>query len=692
MVVLSAALAFCTGDRAGVLAAERVLDAGWHHVRIGGEREWTSFPEQAEGDHLRVTFIAEPNEGEQTLRLRHRDLKQTWKVALNGRALGTLPSDENDMVTFWSVPPNTLRAGDNEVRVFGSGKAADDIQVGDVRLIDRPRSLALNEARLTVTVTEADNGPLIPARITIIDKNRSLMSLGTTSSKSLAVRPGVVYTSNGRAQLDLPAGEYTVFAGRGFEYGVDSTTATIGIGANASTTLAIRREVATPGYVSCDTHCHTLTHSGHGDATLAERMITIAAEGIELPIATDHNIQIDYESAAREAGVRRYFTPVIGNEVTTPRLGHFNVFPVARGAAVIDHKGADWSTIFKSIRAAPEVEVVVLNHARDLHGGFRPFGPQQHIGPAGENLDGWTLEANALEVINSGALQSDPLQLFRDWFGLLNRGMSMTPVGASDSHDVARHFVGQGRTYIQCDDRDPSQINVREACQSIRDGRVLVSLGLLAEIEVEERFHPGDLATVEGDLDVRVHVRGPGWSKLSHVTLYMNGVPVRDAEIPEPAAKRDPGGVIWTGAWSLARPRHDVHLAAIATGPGVTEPYWPIPKSYQPTSPDWRPYVLAATGVVRVDADRSGTFTSAFEYAGRAVESSGGNFVALLNTLSEYDEAVAIQAASRLRIAGTNLLSPTSTAALLDAAPAVRRGFDEYITHWKQSAALRAAP
>src|SRR6185503_16854416 len=140
-----------------------------------------------------------------------------------------------------------------------------------------------------------------------------------------------------------------------------------------------------------------------GDATLAERMVTLAGEGIELPIATDHNVQIDYEAAARAAGVREWFTPVVANEVTTPRLGHFNVFPLPAGMPVVDWNGPDWDVVSRNIRSFPGVEVVILNHARDLHGGFRPFGPRQHIGPAGENLDGWKLPANAMEVINSGA-------------------------------------------------------------------------------------------------------------------------------------------------------------------------------------------------------------------------------------------------------------------------------------------------
>ena len=84
----------------------------------------------------------------------------------------------------------------------------------------------------------------------------------------------------------LPAGEYTVYAGRGFEYSLASQAIAVSVGKQAHLAMAIRREVPTEGYVACDTHVHTLTHSGHGDATVEERMITLAAEGIELPIAT----------------------------------------------------------------------------------------------------------------------------------------------------------------------------------------------------------------------------------------------------------------------------------------------------------------------------------------------------------------------------------------------------------------------
>ena len=69
--------------------------------------------------------------------------------------------------------------------------------------------------------------------------------------------------------------------------------------------------------VACDTHVHTFTYSGHGDATLNERLVTVAGEGIELPIATDHNLHINYAPLVNQLGLNKYYTPVIGNEVTT---------------------------------------------------------------------------------------------------------------------------------------------------------------------------------------------------------------------------------------------------------------------------------------------------------------------------------------------------------------------------------------
>ena len=663
----------------------RFLDRRLHHLRIVGPREWTEFPERADATGLELKFVAARNVDESTLQLRQEDVKQTWDVSLNGKPLGKLVRDENEMVVCFSIPANTLLDGENVLTIQQDSrrKTPDDIRLGDIQLHNCSRKDLLNESTLELEVADGESKLPLPARITIVRSDGALQATGALSNDHLAVRPGIVYTSSGKARIGLPAGRYKIHAGRGFEYSLDSTEVELAAGQHLTRTLTIRREVPTAGYVACDTHTHTLTHSGHGDATVEERMITLAAEGIELPIATDHNVHIDHNPFARKMDVRRYFTPVMGNEVTT-RIGHFNIFPVSQGARLPDHGLTDWRSILDDIYRTPGVKVAILNHARDLHSGVRPFGPELFNSAVGENVAQWSMRFNAMEVINSGATQSDPLRLFHDWMALLNRGHRITPVGSSDSHDVARHFVGQGRTYIRCDDTDPGNIDVEQAVNNFLQGRVMVSYGLLVDVKVEDKFGPGELATVAND-EVRIAVRvlGPHWVDASRVTLYANGQKIREVEITDPP--RDlPRGIKWRGEWTLPRPDHDVHLVAIATGPGVNGLYWRTAKAYQPTSPDWQAKVIGCSGAVWLDADGDGRKTAAYDYARRLFFESHGDLETLLTSLAGYDRAVAAQAASLYQSSGKSLLSEHASKALNSASEATQVGFHAYLNAWRE--------
>jgi hypothetical protein len=669
----------------------QVIEPRMVHVRNDGAREWSSFAERPEAAALEVRLRAEKNSQEYSLRLRQQDVKQAWRVLLNGKSLGALVRDENDMVVYFPIAAMALADGENVLRIESTARgaaSADDIRVGDIRIEPRSVSEALGEVTLELSVSDADSHMPLPARFTIVDANGSLQSTANISNDHLAVRPGVVYTSDGRARVGLPAGQYTVYAGRGFEYSLAKSDVTLISGMAASRMLTIRREVPTPGYVACDTHVHTLTYSGHGDASISERMITLAGEGIELPIATDHNVHIDYQQHAERLGVRPYFTPVIGNEVTTT-VGHFNVFPIEAGSRVPDFKLKEWRAIFEEIFGTPGVKVAILNHARDLHSGTRPFGPQLFNAAVGERLDGWPMRFNAMEVVNSAAIQTDPLRLIHDWMALLNRGHQVTPVGSSDSHDVARHFVGQGRTYIRCDDTDAGNLNVDAAVRSFIAGQVKVSYGLITEMVVAGKYQSGDLATVSGiDVDVGVRVLAPHWIEASRVKLYANGQLVREEAIGTSSGTKEPG-VKWHGTWKFTPPKHDVYLVAVALGPGVTGPYWPTAKPYQPTSPDWEPCVLGVSGAIWLDGDGDGRRSSARDYAERAFAASGGELPKLIAALGGYDAATAAQAAHLARVAGVSLDSEEAMKAIKGAAKQVQAGFQSYLDAWRENQRAR---
>jgi hypothetical protein len=644
-------------------AEPRTLDPRRYHLRSGTNAEWEEFAaSQPFGRRLDVTFESRRNAIEQTLILWQDEVRQDWRVELNGRRLGALHLMEAPLDFALRIPVGALRDGSNVLSIVPP-RENDDIRIGDFRVISERLETALDQVGVDVEVTDLDSRAPLPCRLTITTTNSTLAALITPTNQFVAARPGVVYTGNGRASVRLAAGSYVISATRGFEYGLAVTNVTLASGQNRVVKLSLRREVATPGLVSCDTHVHTFTHSRHGDATIEERAITLAGEGIELPILTDHDVAVDLQPAAQATRTQTHFTPVIGDEVTT-RVGHFNIFPVTPGASLPSNRETNWTTLFDSFRATPGVQVVVFNHPRNTHNGFQPFTRTNFNRITGEARWPFDFRFDAMELVNSSAQQSDWTSVLHDWFALWNAGHLVTAVGSSDGHDVSRYIVGQGRTYLECDDTKADALNVQDACRSLKEGRAYVSMGLLPVVTVNDRFGVGDLATnLNSTISVKVEVRAPSWIDCERVELFANGVRIAETNWAE---SKLPGstGVAGIIEWKIPRPKHDVALVVVATGPGATAPHWPIPKPYQPSSPNWTSRVIGVANPIRVDADRDGRFSPARDYAARIV-AENREASQLVRALADFDEAVAIQAAALLRQKGTALNSVEWRAALL---------------------------
>ncbi|MHC4995438.1 MAG: CehA/McbA family metallohydrolase [Planctomycetota bacterium] len=647
----------------------------------GRDPEWATFP-QGRGvpSGFGQSFEAKANPQEATLWVRQVDVKQTWNITLNGKKLRTLQKDEIDRRVAFAVPPGALKDGANAYEIrYGEQRqrGPDDIRVGEIAIDTRPLSQTLNEARLDITVIDRGTADPTPCRVTIVDEGGSMIQTGAVSDDRMAVRPGVIYSTDGRMDIGLPAGRYTVYAGRGFEYSLDQTTVDLAVGDKKNLRFNIEREVPTEGLVSCDPHIHTLTFAGHGDCTIAERMITIAGEHVELPISTEHNKHIDFETESRRMWWRHLFTPVIGNEVSS-KVGHFNIFPILSGAVVPDHTPTHWSQLYEYMFSTPGVEVVSLNHGRDLHGNT-PLGPEAFNDAIGENKDGWEFRINAMEVINSGATRTDPLQLYRDWFALMNRGVRVVGVGSSDSHYVANHFVGQGRTYIPADDSDPGNIDAHAAVRQIARGRAMVSYGLLTRWDLSKRS--------DGRIDANITVHGPSWVTADRLMIFMNGRMIVDRAIQLRPTQADAAlgprypVTKFKETLVLDNPGYDAHLVAIATGPGEHAPYWPLAKPYQPSRPEWTPRVLGSSVAIRIDGDGDGQYTTAYRYARDTITEHHADLNALVEKLTRYDAAVAAQAAGILDKLGVKPDDPRLVEAFKAAgsgAGPVREGFEAY--------------
>lgn len=629
----------------GVAAHAQVLRASPAHLGVAGRPEWDTFAGSTpSGEALVLTFDAQVNAVEHTLLIRQSDVKQDWTVELNGRRVGSLVRMEADLVHALAVPAGALRTGANTLRI-ASKLPGDDIVLHTIRLEPVPVATLLGDASLQVRVLGSD-GAALPARVTIVDADGALAAIRALPGVRQAVRPGVAYAASDPAKVGVRPGTYRVRATRGPEYGMDEATVSVRAGDSREIVLRLNREVATDGWVAADTHVHTLEVSGHGDASLEERALTLAGEGIELAVAAEHDRQTDYAPALAAMGVSRHVTPVVGMEVTT-RTGHFNVLPASKA-------------------------VSILNHPHDTHSAFTPFARENFNAVTGA-ARGLAHAFTAMEVVNSGAMRSDWMQPIRSWFALLNRGLRTTPIGASDSHDVSRFIVGQGRTYVQADDADAGRIPVEAAVASLRTGRVVVSLGLFVQAHVGAAG-PGDLVRARDASTIAAPVSGATWIRGDRVALFINGMEIAQAAIAPNASGRVEKASV---TWPLPARRHDYFAVVIASGPGVTDPSWAIPKPYQPTTTAWSPVVFGLTAPIYVDADGDGAYTSARDYATRLVDAHR-SLPALVAALADHDAVVASHAAELLDARGA-LDGEDLRTALASASPAVRDGFTRYV-------------
>ncbi|MBT3339613.1 MAG: PHP domain-containing protein [Planctomycetes bacterium] len=531
--------------------------------------EWTEASLLPDGTAFEIDFNAKENKRELCLQLTQRHVDDNWAIKINGQIIAQLEHTTDPKIVFFPVPANTLKSGQNHLSIT-TDRIGDDIVVGKIRLLEQSYREKFGVRPIQILVRDAKGNKPLPARITIADADGKLAPLYYPMQTKVPNRPGIAYTDmNGKATLEIGAGTWSIWASRGMEWGVDSATLTIAASAPQPIGLTLKREVDTAGYVASDTHIHTVTASGHGDATTWERVHSLAGEGVELAIATDHNHHMDYRPLQKEIGANPFYTPVIGNEVTT-NWGHFNAFPFAENAVIPDHGLNEWMPLVADIRKKG-AEVIILNHPRwpNFEGG--PFGKK--LGGLNRETGQFTvpmsdLGIDGVEIFNSTTAVTSWEEVLLDWFSLLNRGHRFFGVGSSDSHTVG-DSVGQGRTYVRGSDRNPARIDIKEMCHSFVSGQTSMSLGIYIEAKINGKA-PGKRSLVQAQhkADLSIRVAAASWADVNSITLYANGIAVDSVQIEN---SESPIDFTWEPEFVL---KVDAWLVAVAEGDKPQEPFW----------------------------------------------------------------------------------------------------------------------
>jgi hypothetical protein len=399
------------------------------------------------------------------------------------------------------------------------------------------------------------NGPVgpVPGRITVLEPDVDLVALGGPFDDRHAVREDVCYAMDGTGELVLPAGVCEILASRGIEWTLDRQRIEVPAGGRVELTLEIEPAVDTTGLVGGDFHLHTLTHSGHGDSNMPERIVSLLGEGVDFAVATDHNRNIDYRPTIDSLGAGDHITSMVGNEVSTP-AGHFNAFPLDAARPPVPSRLSAAPPLFRLLRAETNdlgvVPIIQVNHPR--WEGIDYFSQAELDETTGSSdSPRWSPDFDAIEVLNENCLWgwADPENSpgletgsqthssMQDWYALLDTGHRAIATGNSDSHSVKANFAGVPRNYLVSSTDDPGSIDPREMIEALRRGEVVVSSGPIVRASIPDRGLHDDprMATADanGDVVIEVEVQAAPWIDVDRIRVIRDGeeiatIPVDD--------------------------------------------------------------------------------------------------------------------------------------------------------------------
>lgn len=296
----------------------------------------------------------------------------------------------------------TLQPGLYAARVGGPGRPAGEPVPFEVRVGQTAglRIAALSPGALRIVVTD-DAGAPLPARATLVgttplerigQEPRAFLfdlalgeSLRSTDLVADAADPEtrrfieeVAVSHNGEFALRPRPGQYELVISRGPEYSLHRQPVTIEAGRVASARARLERVVDTTGWIAFDPHVHTIS-SIDSSITHETRAASLAAEGVEWAVITDHNAITDIRPTIDRLGLRPWVGASVGIELTTLESGHFNAYPLQYAVAPVTHGAFEWSNrppdaLFDQLRSLGTHEelgaIVQVNHPRDSIIGY----------------------------------------------------------------------------------------------------------------------------------------------------------------------------------------------------------------------------------------------------------------------------------------------------------------------------------
>ncbi len=429
---------------------------------------------------------------------------------------------------------------------------------------------------LTVTAKDPAGAPLM-AKVEVLcplgpcadatEKYRPYFDVDQTPSEFALV--GYV-GATGSATFPVPPGQYQVFVTRGPEYSAWPDTfpnagQAVDLSAGPQTVNAtLARVVDTTGWMSADLHVHAVK-SADSSVPVMQRVLSYAAEGVDVLVSTDHDVIFDYAPVIEALGAQSQITSMMGCEVTPFDFGHQQIYPATlkdgpTGGA-FDWAGGDGPTLrldqlYQGLRDANPGVVVQMNHPRGKGGGeltqiqidtdtgathADPATFRQAPAPGATAMDSklFSLNFDAMELQNGIGARYD---VMNDWMTFLSHGWVKTGTGVSDSHNLSTNTGGYGRTWVKLGVDAPADFTPAALAAAIKAHHAVASSGpfiTMTAQRLDSGGNPVGAMVQVGDtlgvnvaggekVELTVDVQSPSWLTFDSIQIYTH-TPGREA-------------------------------------------------------------------------------------------------------------------------------------------------------------------
>ncbi len=422
---------------------------------------------------------------------------------------------------------------------------------------------------------------LTPARLSVTDPSGHPLTASLGMTRFDGQNGRWYFYSPGVAELEVPAGRWTVRGVRGLATVEQSADAVVPAGGSADVQLDLAPlwDAHAAGYFAGDHHFH-LNYGGQTDLAPHDLFPLLQGEALDVATPMLANLHNRFEDQEFFRFASTGSPPLIrfAQEVRPHFLGHIGLL----GTSELFWPWV-WGPGYEVYGRDDRPNLVALAEGR-RQGGLGYYvhpvsGTRDPFSQTGVNVIPISLIPDVahggVDLLEIVCLWSNSIGTAELWYRLLNAGYAVAPSGGTDvMTDFHRTMaLGSTRVYV----RPEGPLTWESYMRALKDGRSFVTTGPMLEFSVNGTARPGDVVSAKGSVEFTL--RAASAASVDSVSIVVNGKTIRSlGPLAAGEARTFTGRIaIPAGGWIGAR----------AVGPKISQ--WPAMAEYAfaHTAPVW---------------------------------------------------------------------------------------------------------